>query len=65
MSAVKLAFDIGKSGGRTYAVKGQESFVKTVESSHVLEPSKTQSISFSEEELSEESNKWYQLIIQV
>ena len=61
--SLKLSFDLGQAGGRMYAVKGLESLVRHVEAEEDFSLSKTLTVHFAEEAFTEDSAKWYQMIL--
>ncbi|MBQ8094496.1 MAG: DEAD/DEAH box helicase [Clostridia bacterium] len=59
---LKLGFDIGRTGGRTYAVKGLQGLVDAVNKKTPYLISKNNSINFAEESFTEDAEKWMRMI---
>ncbi len=60
--AIKLNFDIGRTGERAYAVKSLQSLISAVDEEKIYPVSKATSLSFAEETFTDSSLDWYQLI---
>ncbi len=60
--AIKLNFDIGRAGERTYAVKSLQSLISAEEEGQVYAVSKATSLNFAEEAFTASSLLWFQLI---
>ena len=60
---MNLAFDIGRQGEKSYAVKGLQKLVDAVEGKSTYTMSKTAEVDFSRERFTEESEKWYRMIL--
>ena len=60
--ALRLGFDLGRVGERTYAVKSLEKLADAVEKRMEFPLSKTTSIDFREARFTEPSTRWFELI---
>ncbi len=58
----KLSFKIGKVGSRMYVLRNLEDFVEAVGSEDTLDLSKTESLDFSKQEVTDSSLVWMQFI---
>ena len=61
--SLKLAFDLGRQGERSYAVRTLEKLVDTAEAEEKYSLGKTAEADFSKETFEETSMKWYRMIV--